>query len=120
MDQQYPPDYDFLNKEEQEAIENLRSSTRSSQQQLSGNSPTIKLSNRFSLIQQGTAISVLNVEDQHEKDVLQHFVETSMISFSRTIFLNEKNELIIHLFNFQDCDKLIQLFHQSGIKDIQC
>lgn len=120
-----PRKFDFLSRQELDVIESLHSKSRSSQSLSSIISPVLKDNALFVMYQQGTAISVLNIQNEHDKDLLLHLIESqnssssgkSEIRFSRNIYLPDKCELIIHTDNFADCDKLKELLRQSGVKD---
>lgn len=117
------PKYDFLNKEELEVIESLKSKNSKSKSSHSIHSlisPNPLFNDRekeLTMFQQGTTISVLNIQNEHEKDVLLHFLEKKGIIPSRTIFLNEASELIITMDEFSKTERLKEALRLSGVMD---
>ena len=60
---------------------------------------------------------MLNIQNEHEKDVMLHYLEKKGIYPSRTIFLAEASELIITMDEFSKTERLKEALRLSGVMD---
>jgi hypothetical protein len=94
------------------------SNTRVSKQEAVA-SPFARALQKFKVEQNGTSISLMPVETRIDRDVIKQFLaETGILNY-RVIDLEDRQESIIQLTNFEDCENLIDLLRVSGVRGIQ-
>lgn len=74
---------------------------------------------KFHVEQNGTSVSLLPVENQIDKDVIKQFLSETGILNHRVIEIEERQECVVQLTNFEDCDNLIDMLRASGVRGIQ-
>ena len=69
---------------------------------------------KFSVLQEGTQLSVNGVENQHEKDLLLHIIDKNNLPVGRTIYLQNQTELIVNTLTYETTSLLVEFLCLNG------